>query len=67
MGLEKVIDFIIDLCGKEGIKALRLDVTSDNLPAVKLYKKCGFQYIDSVDLGYSLFGLDEFELYQMIL
>lgn len=64
---KKVIDFIIDLCRKEGIKALRLDVTSDNLPAVKLYKKCGFQYIDSVDLGYSLFGLDEFELYQMIL
>lgn len=64
---KEIIEFIINLCRLEEIKALRLDVTSDNIPAVKLYKKCGFQYIDTVDLGYGDFGLDKFELYQIIL
>ena len=48
-------------------KAIRLDVYEKNSPAIGLYKKYGFSYIGLVDLGYSHFGLDQFELYQKIL
>ena len=62
-----MMDLIIEYCKDNSIKAVRLDVYEKNKPAIFLYKKCGFQYIDSVDLGFSEFGLDKFELYQKIL
>lgn len=52
---------------ENGIKALRLDVLSGNTPAIRLYEKCGFDYIDTVDLGYGKYGLDEFKLYEKVL
>lgn len=64
---KKVIEYIIDLSRKEQMKAIRLDVVANNLPAIRLYEKAGFQYIATVDLGYSMFGLDAFALYQMLL
>ncbi|WMC92588.1 GNAT family N-acetyltransferase [Kineothrix sp. MB12-C1] len=62
-----LMDFIIQYSKDTKIKAIRLDVYEKNIPAIHLYKKCGFQYIDTVDLGYSAYGLDKFELYQKIL
>lgn len=51
--------------GKErGIKALRLDVYENNIPAIRLYEKCGYQYIDTVSLGLEDCGLDWFRLYE---
>lgn len=52
---------------KKHAKAIRLDVYEENVPAISLFKKCGYQYIDLVDLGYSKFGLNRFELYQILL
>ena len=44
-----------------------LDVYEKNAPAIRLYEKFGFCYIDTVDLGYSDYGLEKFKLYQRIL
>lgn len=64
---KKIMDFIIQDSKEKNIKAIRLDVYEKNKPAIELYKKYGFEYIDSVDLGYSQYGLDKFELYQKLL
>lgn len=52
---------------QSNIKALRLDVNTDNLPAIRLYEKCGFHYIDTVDLGLGEYNLPWFKLYEKIL
>lgn len=62
-----LMDFMIQYSKDLNMKAVRLDVYEKNTPAISLYKKYGFQYIDTVDLGYSAYGLDKFELYQKLL
>ena len=49
------------------MKAIRLDVYEKNIPAIRLYERTGFEYIDTVDLGYSMYGLDLYQLYQRLL
>ena len=44
-----------------------LDVYENNMPAIRLYEQMGFRYVDTVDLGYGMYGLDRFRLYQRIL
>ena len=61
------LDFAEEYGRKTGVKAIRLDVYEKNIPAVSMYRKCGYQYIDRVDLGYGVRGLDRFELYQKII
>lgn len=61
-----IMEYIISLAEKEKMKAIRLDVYENNVPAIGLYEKHGFEYIDTVDLGYSEYGLDYFKLYQYI-
>ncbi|MEK5330820.1 MULTISPECIES: GNAT family N-acetyltransferase [unclassified Lysinibacillus] len=63
----RLMDFIIQHSKEMNIKAIRLDVYEKNKPAIKLYRKYGFEYIDAIDLGYSKYGLDKFELYQKLL
>lgn len=50
-----------------GLRSIRLDVYEKNLPAISLYEKCGFEYIDTVDLGFGNYGLDWFKLYERLL
>ena len=57
----------VNCAADAGMKAVRLDVYENNLPAIRLYESCGFDYIDSVDLGYSQYGLDSYRLYQRLL
>lgn len=45
-------------------KAVRLDVLENHLPAQALYRKVGFQYIDTVRLYYADTGLASFQLYE---
>lgn len=52
---------------KKNVKTLRLDVYEKNFPAIKLYEKCGFKYIDTVDLGLDDYGLKWFKLYEKVL
>jgi len=44
-----------------------LDVYEGNIPAIKLYEKCGFKYMDTVDLGLGRYGLNWFRLYERML
>ncbi|MDO5418003.1 MAG: GNAT family N-acetyltransferase [Lachnospiraceae bacterium] len=64
---QTVMKYIIERSRREQMRAIRLDVVADNLPAIRLYEKAGFQYITTVDLGYGMFGLHEFALYQLLL
>lgn len=59
-----LMDFATKHAIMNNAKALRLDVYEKNMPAIKLYEKCGFKYVDTVDLGYGEHGLDWFELYE---
>lgn len=64
---KKMLDFAAEQARAMNIKSLRLDVYEKNTPAISLYKKCGFQYIDTVSLGLEEFGLDWFHLYEKVL
>lgn len=64
---KKLLEFVFDYAARTDRKAVRLDVHEKNLPAIKLYETFGFQYIDTVDLGYGVHGLDWFKLYQYLL
>ena len=47
---KQIVDFCIRRAKELGYKAIRLDVVPTNLPARKLYEKCGFTYIGDADL-----------------
>lgn len=63
----KIMEFVLDYAMHKNMKAVRLDVYEKNTPAIRLYEKMGFHYIDKVDLGYTEYGLDWFKLYQRFL
>ncbi len=50
-----------------GVKALRLDVYEKNLPAIRLYEACGFEFVAAVSMGLEHYGLDRFFLYEKLL
>lgn len=64
---KKMLEFIEQYGKNNKIKALRLDVYKNNIPAIGLYEKCGYQYIDTVSLGLEEYGLDWFRLYEKLL
>lgn len=64
---QALLQLIIDHSKNIGIKAIRLDVYKGNIPAIKLYEKMGFEFIDEVDLGLGIYGLDWFKLYQKLI
>lgn len=60
----QIVEFCIQRGKQLGYKAIRLDIVPSNLPARKLYEKCGFRYVGDADLqrGYKdipLFSLLE--------
>ena len=52
---------------EERCVSIRLDVVKDNIPAERLYQKCGYQLAGTVSLGYEAYGLPWFHLYEKIL
>lgn len=52
---------------EEGCMALRLDAVKDNLPAERLYVRCGFHYVATKSLGYEQYGIPFYDLYEKIL
>lgn len=40
---EKLVQFCIEFCKNAGMKEIRLDTHYANIPARRLYEKCGFQ------------------------
>ena len=64
---ERMIDYTFDFAQANGFKSIRLDVYEKNIPAIKLYEKKNYQYIDTVDLGLKEeFGLKYFMLYEKL-
>lgn len=64
---EKLLSFTKEYGITKGIKSIRLDVSVDNLPAISLYEKMGYQYIATVDLGLEYEHLRWFRLYELVL
>lgn len=62
-----LLDFAAEHSINAQAKSIRLDVYEGNKPAIQLYEKCGFKYIDTVDLGLGKYGLDWFKLYEKVL
>lgn len=62
-----MLEFATQYAINTKVKALRLDVYENNTPAIHLYEKCGFQFIDTVSLGLEDYGLDWFRLYEKLL
>ncbi len=62
-----LMDFADKYSVKSKVKSIRLDVFEGNMPAIRLYEKCGFKYIDTVDLGLGNYGLDSFKLYEKLI
>ena len=61
------MDFSVENSIKSHVKSIRLDVYERNIPAIRLYEKCGFKYIDTVDLGLRDYGLNWFKLYEKLI
>lgn len=64
---KQIVEFCIKRSKELGYKAIRLDIVPTNLPARKLYEKCGFRYVGDADLqrGYEeipVFSLLELNL-----
>lgn len=67
-GIGKQLMEFAEQYGKESnMRSIRLDVYEGNLPAIQLYKKCGYQYMGNADLGLEAFGLKWFQLYEKML
>jgi len=49
---------------QEDATSIRLDVYENNIPAIILYEKSGFEYVNTVDLGLGSYGLHHFKLYE---
>lgn len=64
---KSMLDFAYQYASKNDVKALRLDVYENNIPAINLYKKCNFYYIETVSLGLEQYGLNYFQLYERLI
>lgn len=62
---KELVSFCIDYAKSHGFKGIRLDVVPDNIPAKKLYAKCGFRYVGDVDLERGLEEIPEFSMYEL--
>lgn len=62
-----LLDFAEKYAEENNVRALRLDVYEKNVPAIHLYEKCGYKYIDTVSLGLEEYGLDWFKLYEKLI
>jgi len=63
----KLLDFAKDYAIQQHAKAIRLDVTIQNAPAIALYEKCGYVYVGTVDLGLPYAYLKWFKLYELVI
>lgn len=61
---EKLLEFAEETAKKQGKDVIRLDVYEKNAPAIRLYKRMGYCFAGTADLGYSEYGLDLFQLYE---
>lgn len=60
-----MVEYCIRHAKESGYKGIRLDVVPDNIPARKLYEKCGFVYVGDVDLERNIEGIPIFSMYEL--
>ena len=63
----ELLQFAEQAAREEECVSLRLDVVKDNVPAERLYQKCGYQFVGTVSLGYEAYGLPWYNLYEKLL
>ena len=56
----------IEMARKSGAKGLRLDVLKGNEAARRLYLRCGFEYVGSVQMYYENTGTADFGIYEFV-
>lgn len=61
----KTVEYCIQYAKDQGFKSIRLDVVPDNIPAKRLYEKCGFQYVGDVDLERNIEAIPMFSMYEL--
>lgn len=61
---KELVRYAQELAGSTGMKAMRLDVLTGNLPAERLYPACGFKYLGTVNMFYEDTGWVDFLLYE---
>lgn len=64
---KKLMNFAKTHSIEQGMKAIRLDVSIHNAPAISLYEKCGYKYVGTVDLGLNIPELVWFKLYEIVI
>ena len=64
---KQMLSKAVELCKKDSIKAIRLDILHYNSPAENLYKSLGFQHVGTMKLFYEDTGLTDFNLYELVL
>ena len=62
-----LMEFATDYSRNKNMCSIRLDVSIHNLPAIALYEKHGYRYVDTVDLELNVPDLVWFRLYEKIL
>ena len=61
------IEYADELAKNNGVKTIRLDVRKGNVPAIKLYERCGYTYVGAINLDFRGSDLGLFELYEKII
>lgn len=64
---QKMLEYVELLAKDKGIKTIRLDVRAGNIPAIKLYTRCGYTYVGAINLDFRGSDLGLFELYEKII
>jgi len=62
----QMVEFCIQYAKDKGYKGIRLDVVPDNIPARRLYEKCGFKYVGDVDLERGIEEIPVFSMYELV-
>ena len=62
-----MVEEAIEIAKKSGAKGLRLDVLKGNEAARKLYLRCGFEYVGSVQMYYENTGNAYFGIYEFVI
>lgn len=63
----RLMEFAREHAASSGMKAVRLDVSAGNIPAIRLYERSGYKYIGTVDLGLPYAHLKWFRLYELVI
>jgi len=63
----ELLAFAEGVAREERCVSIRLDVVKGNIPAERLYQKCGYRFAGTVSLGYEAFGLPWYNLYEKLL